>query len=291
MRRHSALVRLISLFSLILLVVLGWARPAQAATKAPLAACTDPYVVQPGDTFYSIAQACGGSGMNYIMLININPQISDPDKLYPGELIRLTAEEPLPFVGQTGQPVQGGLQEGGVFIVRPGDSLAGIGYLYNTTVNELYRYNPQLWRQPRILPGDRIQLPPDARRSKGWVGVSSIQATSGDVIDIRVVDFPPYTDIDFVLRLYWEKIYGPGSGDPYDSMSYAVFADGKTDAVGEAHAALQMPSYSSLTVGKPWIVEVYTSESAQHVSALSAQIAICGRVYNWTTYQYELTCD
>lgn len=272
--------------ALILAVLIGLARGASPAA----AACSNPYTVQKGDTLYSIAQKCGGTGFNYVILMDINPQISNPDAIHPGQLIRLQAETVLPFEGQAGSPVEGGLQEGGVFIVRPGDSLAGIAYLYNTTVAELYRVNPQLWQQPKVRPGDRIQLPEDARRSKGWVGISSIQAQSGDKIAIRVVDFPPYTDIDFALRMYWEKIYGPNSGDPYDTMSYAVFADGKTDARGEAEAVLALPSYASYHIGKPWIVEVYTSESAQHVSALSAEIKICGLVYNWTTYRYETTC-
>lgn len=267
----------------VLIVAAGRVTPASAA-------CTNPYIVQAGDTFYSIAAKCGGTGMNYVMLMDINPEVSDPDVLYPGQSIRLTAETPLPFVGQTGLPVVGGLQEGGIFIARPGDSLAGIGYLYNTTVAELYRFNPQLWQQPVIRPGDRIQLPPDARQSKGWVGVSATQAMSSDSIAIRVVDFPPYTDIDIVLRLYWEKVYGRNSGDPYDTMSYAVFADGKTDAVGAAEAVLTMPYYAAYNPGKPWIVEVYTSESAKRVSALSAEIEICSRVFNWTTYTYDLTC-
>ena len=275
-----------SAWMLLLLAVIGAARGATPAR----AACTDPYIVQPGDTFYSIAQRCGGTNMNYVILMNINPQVSDPDRLYPGQSIRLTAETPLPFVGETGLPVEGGLQEDGVFIARKGDSLAGIAYLYHTSVAELYRFNPQLWRQPLIHPGDRIQLPPDARLSKGWVGVSSIQSMSGDTIAIRVVDFPPYSDIDFVLRLYWEKVYGPNSGDPYDTLSYAVYADGKTDATGAAEGVLVMPSYAALNVGRPWIVEVYTSESARRVSALSSPIEICGRVFNWTTYTYELTC-
>ncbi|HEX9018989.1 MAG TPA: hypothetical protein VF806_07370, partial [Anaerolineaceae bacterium] len=91
-------------------------------------------------------------------------------------------------------------------------------------------------------------------------------------------------------RLYWEQVYGPRSGDPYDTMSYAVYLDAKTDARGAAQGALVMPGYAAYTLGKPWVVEAYTSESVNHVSARSAQILICGQVYNWTTYQYEKTC-
>ncbi len=90
------------LIALLLAVTCG-AAPAQAA-----GICGTTYSVNPGDTLYSIAQKCQ---VSYVVLMDINYEISDPGKIYPGQVIRMTAEEPLPFYTQ---PVSGPAQPDGL---------------------------------------------------------------------------------------------------------------------------------------------------------------------------------
>ena len=105
----------------------------------------------------------------------LNVRISyQSGKANDDQVIRLVAGVPLYNTPAGGLPDYGGLQEGGlVYIARPGDSLARIAYLYHTTVSELRRYNPTIGDDLIIQVGQAIQMPPDARRDKGWVGIST----------------------------------------------------------------------------------------------------------------------
>ncbi len=216
--------------------------------------CTDPYVVQPGETLVSIAEKCGIS--SYLVLMGINYELSDPNLLRPGQVIRLTAEEPLPQYHPTASgPAQpGGLQEGGVYIVRKGDSLARIAYLYDTSVAELLDANPQLGGSTRIFIGQHIQLPPDAKLSKGWVGVSNLNVLSGDTIGVRLVDFPPYARVTFDLMRQ-------GAVYVYDTLN------ARTDARGQAWVEVEIPTYTYY--GDKWVVKVETTDQQQVVFAES----------------------
>ena len=66
------------------------AEPAPAEpTVAPAATATPAsYVVQPGQSLWSIAAERLGNGERYIEIIDLNPQLRDPGRLLPGtELI------------------------------------------------------------------------------------------------------------------------------------------------------------------------------------------------------------
>lgn len=71
------------------------ARLAAAAT-APAqqeATATRLYVIEKGDTLYGIAKRFYGNGMKYPQLFEANREvIQDPDKIYPGQSIRIPAE-------------------------------------------------------------------------------------------------------------------------------------------------------------------------------------------------------
>ncbi len=48
------------------------------------------YKVVPGDTLWSIAQTNYGDGSLYTRIVRANPaQITDPDKIYPGQVLRI----------------------------------------------------------------------------------------------------------------------------------------------------------------------------------------------------------
>lgn len=61
---------------------------ASAPAAAPAAAKT--YTVQPGDTLSKIAQEHLGSAGAYMKIFDLNKdQLSDPDKIKPGQVLRL----------------------------------------------------------------------------------------------------------------------------------------------------------------------------------------------------------
>lgn len=230
--------------------------------------CGNTYTVKAGDTLVSIAKACGLP--NYVVLSNINFELSDPNLLRPGQVIRLVAESPLPTPVPGGTAVEGGMQPGGVYIVRKGDSLGRIAYLYNTTVAELYRVNPQLGGRPTVYTGQRIQLPKDAKWSKGWVGVSSLTPAAYSTIEARVVDFPSYTLIAFRLRYKPTPLEGDIS--QFDDPDMWVQVETKTDARGEARVSLRMPYWALRN--ETWVVEVVTTQSPEPLSAFSAVMTV-----------------
>ncbi|MEZ5560566.1 MAG: peptidoglycan-binding protein LysM [Pseudomonadales bacterium] len=69
-------------------------RPAAAAAPADTAPtgseATRFYIIQKGDTLYGIAKQFYGNGMKYPQLFDANREvIEDPDKIYPGQKIRV----------------------------------------------------------------------------------------------------------------------------------------------------------------------------------------------------------
>ena len=72
----------------------------QAGVKKPEAATapaeevgTRFYVIEKGDTLFGIAKAFYGNGMKYPKLFEANREvIEDPDKIYPGQKIRIPRE-------------------------------------------------------------------------------------------------------------------------------------------------------------------------------------------------------
>lgn len=51
------------------------------------------HVVRPGDTLWSIAQAQYGSGNLYHRLISANPSFTDPNRIRPGDVIRVPRDQ------------------------------------------------------------------------------------------------------------------------------------------------------------------------------------------------------
>ncbi|KAA1191845.1 peptidoglycan-binding protein LysM [Pseudohalioglobus sediminis] len=69
------------------------AEPAAApATTAPAAASSTFYTVKSGDTLGKIAQEHYGAASKYMAIFEANqPMLSDPDKIYPGQQLRIPA--------------------------------------------------------------------------------------------------------------------------------------------------------------------------------------------------------
>lgn len=110
------------------------------------------YVVQPGDTLGAIGLRFGVSRQD---MVQANPQIADPDRIFPGEIIVV------PVSGVPEQPIYR-LRR---YVVQPGDSILTIAARFQVTLNSLQNANPLLLAIPGltlVIPqGVAIPAPPD----------------------------------------------------------------------------------------------------------------------------------
>ncbi|MCY3660051.1 MAG: LysM peptidoglycan-binding domain-containing protein, partial [Caldilineaceae bacterium] len=126
----------------ILIVVCLWPATAQTAVSlAQTGVSGYTYHVQPGDTWFAIAQA---TGQTVSLLQQVNPQaVRNFDLLYTGEQI---------LVPSAGQPRY--------HDVQPGDSLASVASTYAVSVRLLVATNPQLGGSAGSLAvGVRLLIP------------------------------------------------------------------------------------------------------------------------------------
>jgi tyrosinase len=104
------------------------------------------YVVQTGDTLFVIARRFG---VNLSDLIAANADITDPNRLSPGQLIRIpTGTLPPPPPG------------GSTYVVQPGDTLLAIARRFGISRDDLLAANPQIATPNLIFPGQLIIIPP-----------------------------------------------------------------------------------------------------------------------------------
>jgi len=116
-------------------------------TPPPIPPPSFTYVVQPGDTLFVIA---GLFGVSLNALIAANPEIADPNFIFPGQFIRIPTDDLLP------PPPSGG----SVYIAQPGDTLFFIAQRFGVSLNELIEANPQVSDPNLIFPGLIIIIPP-----------------------------------------------------------------------------------------------------------------------------------
>jgi tyrosinase len=95
------------------------------------------YVVQPGDTLSGIAQRFG---VSLAALEAANPQIKDPNRIFPGQVIHI------PGTRLT-------------YVVQPGDTLSGIAQRFDVNLAALEAANPQITNPNLIFPGQVIRIP------------------------------------------------------------------------------------------------------------------------------------
>jgi nucleoid-associated protein YgaU len=108
------------------------------------------YVVRSGDTLNKIARAA--ELLNVRQLLPVNPQIMNPDLIYPGQVINIPRIIPMT-----------------TYFVKPGDTLYSIISNYNVelmkyygvqiTLNEVLAYNPGIVNPNLIYPEMVIYLP------------------------------------------------------------------------------------------------------------------------------------
>ena len=135
--------------------------PVPTPTQPPVAGVVE-YCVQQGDTMWLISRRFG---ISLDALIRANPQIRNPEMIFPGEIVRIpTMGASLPISG-TMPPHSPGGMGGRRYIVRQGETIEIIAVRFGLNVSELTAFNPEL-RPPFILsPGQVLMIP-----SAGAVG-------------------------------------------------------------------------------------------------------------------------
>jgi LysM repeat protein len=95
------------------------------------------YVVQPGDTLSGIAERFR---VTLAALEAANPQIKDPNRIFPGQVIHVPASRL-------------------TYVIQPGDTLSGIAERFGVSLAALEAANPQIANPNRIFPGEVINIP------------------------------------------------------------------------------------------------------------------------------------
>src|SRR3546814_19121119 len=96
---------------------------------------SDLYTVRSGDTLSGIAAA---NNMSLDALISANPQISNPNLIYPGQSINLSGDG------------------GGSYSVRSGDTMSGIAASHGVPLSALLNANPPVGNPNLISHGQQI---------------------------------------------------------------------------------------------------------------------------------------
>ncbi len=108
------------------------------------------YTVQQGDTMFLIAQR---NGITLPALIAANPQVVDPNRIYPGQVL-CVPRPPMPPKPPTPE-----CPEGFLYTVVKGDSMWKIAQRFGISLEALIAANPQVEDPNMILPGQKICVP------------------------------------------------------------------------------------------------------------------------------------
>ncbi|NLY10566.1 MAG: LysM peptidoglycan-binding domain-containing protein [Firmicutes bacterium] len=109
------------------------------------------YTVRAGDTMFLIARRFGVS-LN--ALIAANPQIPNPNIIFPGDVLCVPGT---PSGGRVPASCPPGFQ--GRYSVRPGDTMFLIANRFGVSLNALIAANPHISNPAVIFPGDVLCVP------------------------------------------------------------------------------------------------------------------------------------
>ncbi|NLY10790.1 MAG: LysM peptidoglycan-binding domain-containing protein [Firmicutes bacterium] len=120
-------------------------RPKKPPHKTNCPPNTFPYTVQKGDTMFSIAKRFN---VPLPALIKANPQIPNPNKIFPGQIVCVPKDEKHKCPHGTTP-----------YIVQQGDTMYLIAKRFNITLNALIAANPQVKDPNLIFPGQVLCIP------------------------------------------------------------------------------------------------------------------------------------
>lgn len=110
------------------------------------------YTVVPGDTMHSIAKRFN-VGLEF--LIVENPHITDPNKLYPGDVLCVPVQ-PAPGEGRVPESCPQGYER---YTVKPGDTIIKIAQGIGVPIDLIILNNPHIPDPDIIFPGDVLCVP------------------------------------------------------------------------------------------------------------------------------------
>lgn len=126
---------------------------------------TAPYTVKTGDTLKEIAEQYG---LTVEKLTAANPQIKDPNLIYPGQVITLPVGRSEGIRSTKDERIFVWLRErsGGrverserLYLVQSGDSIKRIAKSYGITEEKLLEANPQIDDENMLFRGELIHIP------------------------------------------------------------------------------------------------------------------------------------
>lgn len=129
------------------------------------------YTVRAGDTMSGIASS---HGVSLAALRAANPQISNPNRIFPGQTLHIPGSSATPTAPRP-------TSSGGSYTVRAGDTLSGIASRHGVTLSALEAANPQIGNPNRISVGQVIHLP-------GGSSTTPVQGGSGSAKGTHAAD-------------------------------------------------------------------------------------------------------
>jgi LysM repeat protein len=204
--------------------------------------CGDTYVVKHLDNLYKIARLCGTTVANILAL---NPQITNPNIIFTGQVLRLSGSAPQPVYYAT------------TYTVQSGDTLESVAAKFGITVWALKAANPVLYSDSTLRNGQVLSIP----SSYTWNPVVTLSATTaepGDIITVYVRGFPAKSWIDYRV--------GESGQD------YSVVYDGTVASDGTDTQEITIPYAAD--DGEYWVVFVTTTSQKEVIAVYSAKIYI-----------------
>ncbi|MDO4542026.1 MAG: SafA/ExsA family spore coat assembly protein [Bacillota bacterium] len=153
------------------------------------------YTVKAGDTMWLIAKKFG---ISLSQLIRLNPQIPDPNLIYPGQKINVPKAEVSPTPPPQPQPPTHVSENNGrLYFVKSGDTFFGIAQRYALNLDSLIRANPQIQNPDSLLPGMQLYLPGSHYVRQGET-LYSIANNYGVDLDRLIAVNPQIKDPDMI---------------------------------------------------------------------------------------------
>lgn len=203
--------------------------PSPSPSPSPAPTPSEAITVRSGDTLSGIAAR---NGVSLGDLLAANPQIRNPDLIYPGQTVHMPG---------------GG---GGEVTVRSGDTLSGIAAGNGVSLGALLSANPQISNPDLIHPGQTIRLPGGAGAThevtvRSGDTLSGIAARNGVSLNALVAANPQIANPNLIHPGQTVHVPGGGGGQ---APPPAPGPDAPSPAPGPTPPSGDAPTYAPYTV-------------------------------------------